>query len=128
MKLVRWRGDALKTAMREELPDALFEAALDVVRAASERAPVDTGELRESGYAATESRSTYSRRRKSYRKENRPPAGQAVAAFAAYYAHFIEYGSGRQPARPFLRPAVDELRTRIGADIAVHLGRKVFRS
>ena len=117
-----WYGDSLIDAIRAANDDALFEGARILAERAAERAPVRTGALRDSAYAAGGGQSTY-RGGRGYRKEIKPPAGTAVAAFASPYAHLVEFGTVRMAARPFLRPALNEAADEIGGRIAIVLGR-----
>lgn len=122
---ITWYGDDLLAALEGASDDALFEGAQELVDLAATKAPRRTGDLAGSGYVATAKRSTY-RKAKGYHKEAKPTGeGVAVAAFAQFYARFVEYGTRRTPARPFLRPALDEARERIGSRIVVRLGRDI---
>lgn len=72
--------DAATRRMLERIAD-------DIVADARRFAPVDTGRLRDS--------------------ISRGPASSDHVAIAAYadYAAYVELGTSRQPAQPFLRPA-----------------------
>jgi hypothetical protein len=94
---IEWYGDDFLQIVREHGDEALFEAGQIVQAAAERRAPRKTGKLRGSGYVSTASRSTY-QRRKSWRKEKKPPVNGATVGFSAPHAHLIESGrrkSGR---------------------------------
>lgn len=119
-----WRGDELLKQVEEATPEALFEAAQELVRAAASKAPRRTGDLAQSGYAAGAGESTY-RGDRLHRKELKPPEGGAVAAFAAFYAGFVELGTRRVSARPFMRPAFDELKGQLGAEVVKTVGGKL---
>lgn len=112
---VKWHGDKLLVELADASQEGLLEIAKELVETAADKAPRRRGDLAKSGYAAIEGASTY-RKAKNYRKEikvDRP--GIAIAAFAIFYAGFQEYGTHRQAAQPFLRPALDEGRDRLGA-------------
>ena len=47
------------------------------------------------------------------------------AAFADFKAKWYEVGTSRQSARPYMRPALDELSGNIGATIVERVGKKV---
>lgn len=124
--------DLIRDALDDELDQALYEGAQPILEAAKGMAPVETGELRDSGYVATSKRSSYQGSKKR-RKELKVEKGTAVIAFAAFYAGMIEVGTGPhkigkpgqvlrlangsivrgpimhpgKPAQPFLRPAFD---------------------
>lgn len=71
------------------------EAAAIVEGQAVQLVPVDTGTLRSSIY-----------------RKNISPVESEVGA-TADYAVYQEFGTRRQQAQPFLRPALDELRNRL---------------
>lgn len=100
----------------KELDEALAEAALEVERRAKTLAPVDTGRMRASIEAFKDG-----------------PLQHGVAVHTEYAA-FVEFGTGRagggtdpgptpsdyvhgpstgQPSRPFLRPALHEVRAKL---------------
>lgn len=95
--------------------------AVKVQRAAAEKAPVDEGDLR---------RSLKVRARRSH--PDSPVfevwAGSTGGAkFDAFYWRFVEYGtSGKtaQPARPFIRPAVEEVKALLPGILREEFGKK----
>ncbi|MBK8772186.1 MAG: HK97 gp10 family phage protein [Rhizobiales bacterium] len=91
LKLSRW--DRLQTNVDAACDRGVFQAATMVADLAAQLAPVDTGELRDSGSvhpSAPNGTSTYDVR------------------FTADHARFVEYGTTdpSYPAQPFLGPAV----------------------
>lgn len=121
---VAWYGDDLLKQIREEMPDGLFNGAELLVKTAAARAPKGaTGNLRESAYAANSEKSTY-RADKRHNKEIKPKQGQAVAAFAMFYASFIEYGTSKKGARPFLRNTMDEMKEQLGGEIVLKMAKR----
>lgn len=122
---VKWHGDELLKQIREATPDGLFAGGQMLVDAAASRAPIGaTGNLRASGYVATEQKSTY-KSSKKHNKEIKPPKGGAVVGFAAFYARFQEFGTRKMAAKPFLRPAIDELKEQIGAEIVITISKRI---
>lgn len=121
--IVAWYGDDLLKQIREATPEGLFAGAEMLVDSAKAKVPRKTGNLAESGYAATSEQSTY-KRDKRHNKEIKPKEGQAVAAFAMFYAGFIEYGTRKKAARPFLRPAMDEMKNKLGETIVLKIAKK----
>jgi HK97 gp10 family phage protein len=121
---LNWRGQELLGSVKKSTPDALFDAASKLSDVAVGKAPKQTGTLAESGYAAGGGQSTYKAGKKN-RKEISPPEGGAVMAFAAFYAGFVELGTRSLPAQPFVRPALDELKTTLGELIAKHVRSKL---
>jgi HK97 gp10 family phage protein len=93
-------------------------AALKIERGAKERAPVDTGFLRNSIYVITED---FSDDAGSFRRLARlahgipdvfpklpaPGHNEALVAVGANYGVFVEYGTSRQGAHPYFTPAVE---------------------
>ncbi len=82
---------------------------------ARRRCPVKTGRLRAS-LTLTQGRKTPARanvRIEHGKKE--------------YYGKFVELGTRKQPARPFMRPAVDENKQQISEAVTEEIGRAVGR-
>ena len=121
---VKWYGDKILAQIRDATPEALMEGGEQLVKAAASKVRDRSGTLRESGYVATESKSTY-RNHKLHNKQAKVPKGGALVGFAAFYARFIEFGTKHAAAKPFLRPAFDELKGSIGATIVKQIGRKL---
>lgn len=121
---VNWHGEELLRQIQEATPDGLFAGGQMLVEAAASRVPRRTGKLADSGYVAIEGKSTY-KRNKLYNKEAKAPKGGAVAGFAAFYARHVEFGTKNMAAKPFFRPAIDELKEKIGKEIVVSIGRKI---
>jgi HK97 gp10 family phage protein len=116
---VNWYGDDLLKQIRGATPDALYDGAEMLVEAAKANAPEMSGNLKESAYAATSDKSD-----KRHNKEIKPKEGQAVAAFAMFYAGFREYGTRKKAATPFLRPAMDELKGKLGETVVLKIAKK----
>lgn len=117
-----WHGADLLKAIADETPEALYEGAQLLADVAASKAPRRSGDLANSAYAAGGGKSSY-KSGKTYRKELTPPEGGAVMAFASFYARFIELGTRKRAAHPFVRPALDELQ--LGARIVDRLRGKV---
>ena len=121
---IRWYGDELLKLLREATPDALFEVGEAFIEEAASRAPRRTGTLAESGYVKSATRSTY-KANKKHRKEIKLSDDETVAAaFAAFYARFIELGTRRRAARPFIRPTLDSFKARAGDILKAKLSVK----
>jgi HK97 gp10 family phage protein len=123
-EMVKWYGDDFLKKLREATPDGLFAGAEKLVEAAAANAPELTGNLKESGYAAIPGKSTY-KSDKRHIKEIKVKEGQAVAAFAMFYAGFVEFGTKHKGARPFMRRAIDEFKGQIGTEIGLKIGKKL---
>lgn len=85
-------GDGLS----DKLKDAVGDAAQVVVDSARGKAPVETGNLKKSIDKEVENS-----------KDNNCFFRVGIGK-EAWYGRFAEYGTMYKPARPFLRPAVDE--------------------
>lgn len=102
-KLLRLEPKVQRKVVRQ----AMREAARPVLEAAKARVPVDSGALRDSLKirAATKKRTG-----------RRGQIGVVVTTEDGFfqgeqfYGAFLELGTSQQPARPYLRPAIDEKR------------------
>lgn len=119
-----WYGDQLLKEIHSNTPEAFIDGAKLLLKAAQARAPRRSGTLSDSGYIGIEGKSTY-RRKKVHNKEVKAPKGGAVVGFAAFYARFVEFGTSKRAAQPFMRPALDELKHKIGNKVVESLGRKL---
>lgn len=78
----------------QHLANATLAGALVIEAGAKEKAPVRTGNLRRSIHSAiVESSATHA---------------AAMVGTDVEYAPYLEYGTRRMSARPYLRPALDE--------------------
>lgn len=106
--VIEWYGDEIIEAIGDQIEDALFQAGQIMVQNAAAKAPRDEGTLQESGYVATQNKSTYVKRA-HHKTEVRPRGeGVAVIAFSAPHSHLVEFGTVKMAAQPFFRPAFDE--------------------
>lgn len=78
----------------ERLSQVIAESALNIQREAKHIAPIRTGNLRNSIQAEIEKEKAY------------------VKAYAPY-AHYVEYGTSKMRARPYMRPAVEKEKARL---------------
>lgn len=124
MTSIKWYGDKILAELRGDTPDALYAAAEQFIEAAKRRVPVASGDLRDSAYIGIDGKSTY-QAKKIHAKEVRAKKGEAVAAFAAFYAKFVEYGTKRTAAKPFMRPTLDESKAKLIGTITARL-KKTF--
>lgn len=106
--------EAANLLLRRLSRRALRPLALSSMRAALDlladevrsRCPVDTGALRDSIEVAV-------RTSRNGAVRGRVVVGGNDAEGATYYAFFLEFGTARMAAKPFLRPAVDAARSRV---------------
>jgi HK97 gp10 family phage protein len=97
-----WKSKVGQTIARtrRELAQLVKATAFRLEAGAKMRAPVDTGFLRNSIQTTFESDLS------------------AVVFVAAEYGVYVEFGTSKMRARPFLTPAVDEINATLGAEIA----------
>lgn len=122
---IKWHDKELIAIIEQATPDALLAAAQTLVDVAASKAPQGpTGVLAASAYVANEKETTYKTNKLHNRQALVPPGG-AVGGFAAFYARFLELGTKHAPARPFMRPAFDETKEQLGAQIVNEIGPKL---
>lgn len=129
-----------------QLLQALHAGAVVGIRKATEQvskdaagwAPVDTGFLKSSCYYVTSDNSTYSsavgkaQSIDSFRpvlpEVDHPEDDlSGVAAVAAGYGAYVEYGTGRMGAQPFLHPAAEAMRGKLPGIMATEMGKAIKR-
>lgn len=94
VKLVSRIPEAARN-IRRQAEEATLQAAQDVAVIARQRAPVKTGNLRDS---ITVYRNTQ---------------GNAEVGTDVEYAKAVEYGTSRQAAQPYLRPAMEAVKPQL---------------
>jgi len=99
-KLIENLKKISRTASGRALRQAAKQGAEIIVQEAKRRAPVDTGTLRKS------IRSKFGKRSSDSVTVEIGPSSKA------YYGYFVEFGTSRMAAQPFLRPAIDEHKQR----------------
>lgn len=104
MRDMEWYGADVIRSVNGAKKGALTTAAIIVNMSAVYRAPVDTGNLRDSiTYEVSED--------------------DAKVGTNVDYAIHQEFGTRKMAAQPFLRPALDENRARIQKELGSILGR-----
>jgi HK97 gp10 family phage protein len=89
--------------------------AFRIEASAKQRAPVDTGALRASIYTATQKFSGYAgaaAKAKGRATEEHPaPSGNVIAVVGpcVEYSEYVEFGTHKMGAQPYLTPAVEEV-------------------
>jgi len=94
---------AIRAELRPRVSAAVKAGAESVAEAARGRAPEETGALK-----------------KSIEVKRKGPAMYAVDV-GVFYAHWQEFGSHHQPARPFLVPALEEKAVEIREEVEASL-------
>ena len=97
--------DKYQEDVLEGLQKNIEDAALLLERNAKQNCPVDTGKLRAS--ITTE-----------------VGKFEAEVGTNVEYAQCVEFGTSKQSAKPFMRPALDKAITQLNKDIAKTLGGK----
>ena len=103
---LEWRGDEAKRAMARVKRSGALAIATEIVGQAISIVPVKDGNLRNSIQA-------------------REDGDGAIVGTNIEYAAFVEYGTRRMSARPYLRPAIDSVRGRAPNIVATE-GRQEF--
>jgi HK97 gp10 family phage protein len=89
---------ALMASLDEKTLDGIEEVAERVAEGAKERVPVDSGGLRDAIHV-----------------ERTDDAIRVIAGDTDhFYGHFVEFGTTRRAARPFLTPAFEAERDELG--------------
>jgi len=81
-------------AFNQRLRDICMKPALTIKREAQDLAPVETGKLKAGLFAAP----------------LKAKPGAVVGVHHVWYAPYVEFGSSRASAHPFLRPAINAAR------------------
>ena len=104
MRIANWHPEVITADVEKKAMDRLEEAGEFVADRARQKVPVLSGKLRDSIRVT---------RLKGDPKQNiRVYAGSRQKG-GAFYAHMVEYGTVKMPAKPFLRPALNECKGRI---------------
>jgi len=98
-KIVLDRLPELQGQMRQRAGQAIRKAALDIEARAKAIVPVDTGNLKNSIQAQKEKEFTW------------------IVGTHVEYAPYVEYGTYKMAARPYLGPAAEEVRPQLLAAI-----------
>ena len=100
---------------RESLVEATAAGAKVIVESARRRAVKATGRGAESIHASVTERSRFG-------------VTQAIGPTKrAFYMRFLEFGTVKMPARPFLRPALDEERDAVVREVGRKLWERILR-
>ncbi len=102
----------VKDQAKDKIIEVLREETQEAVEDAKNRVPVDTGALRDS------IKRTISKKKLTATMS----AGGKVKGVDTYYAFFVEHGTRKMPARPFLYPAARAHEK----DIAERLGDEIY--
>lgn len=128
VRIAYWNPNRADREFEHIAIERLIKAAKIVKAAARRRCPVGTIERPVHGDPYTMRKP--GQLRKSIRVvRKKTPTGRAFSKkrnvriyaghFLAFYAHWVEHGTSRTPAQPFLRPALEEsipmIKTLIGA-------------
>ena len=117
--IVQWYGDDLKKAILNGADDAMFAGGEVLLEGSQARVPRLTGRLKASGYVTTKDKTTYVYRRGDKKERKPEESGVAGVGYSAPHSHLIEFGTKKMGAKPYLRPALDELKSQIGEKIVV---------
>lgn len=129
----------LSDAVRGEVvQNALLAGAYIIEGYAKVNAVYDTGFMRNSIYAKNRRTSNYAKRVAEARAVNKdgpimgesdtPSEQSAIVAVAAEYGAYVEYGTSRMGAQPYMRPAVDQHIPEITEAIAANLSDSIAKA
>lgn len=122
---LKWYGDDLLKLIRDGSDDAMYEGGTVLLEGSQSRVPRRSGRLAQSGYITTKSKTSYVYKR-GYKKERKPDeSGVVGVGYSAPHSHLLEFGTKNMRARPYLRPALDELKEKIGEKIAVVWAKRI---
>lgn len=108
-----WNGPRFKKRMNKAIIQALITIALMIEREAKILCPVDTGRLRASiTYEIDETRLVARVKAGGDVVESQVTraAGKAMAGTNVLYAIYVEMGTWKMEAQPYLRPALEKVR------------------
>jgi HK97 gp10 family phage protein len=113
-----WNGlPAVAALIESSVDDMVVQACWDIAAAAQGFAPEDTGFLKSSIYTSTKDGSNYGQGitqppGDAYQLEevDKPPAHTGYVAVAANYGIYVEFGTRKAGAQPYLIPAVEKVR------------------
>lgn len=106
-----WNGDKAKIVGRKIIGKSVFEAGLIIEAQAVALAPVDTARLR--GSISTQTKTQEHKNQNSGKAESEDFIDKPTKDNTAYvgtnveYGEYIEYGTIRSRAQPYMRPALD---------------------
>lgn len=111
------RMKTLKSDMANRIARAATAAGSVVIRdAAKQKVPVDTGNLRQNVIVKrlpkSESAGLTSEHIVTVRKGKLTKKQKGAGLKDAFYGSFVEFGTVKMPARPYLRPAFDQNKER----------------
>lgn len=98
-----WHGREISNEMMEALRDSLYASAGNIVASAKSRVPKVTGRLA----------GTIRRARGKNKKEPDAYVFAGSRRDGIYWHGFVEYGTAKMDAHPYLRPAADGARSEI---------------
>lgn len=113
---------AIILALKKATQDQVDKTAGDVAQAATGRAPVLTGYLRSSVYTVTSKASTYAAgivgTGELLAELPNPGEGKALVGVAASHGVYVEYGTHKMAAQPFITPAAEGMRSQFESEMA----------
>ena len=135
-----WNGDEIKSLARKVVEGSVWDLAMEVNSRAKEYCPKRYGYLAASINVQMKNKGTELESPEKYRRMN-PPRGYNVEHFepitppeieteadigtAVPYSFYMEYGTYKDAAQPFLRPAFDETFGKF-SEIVESNGKNVF--
>jgi len=105
----QWKGNEVKIAGKRVIGKSIYEIGLVVEGQAKALTPVDTGRLRGSITTASVDKQTSPQYPSGSMDSIRRPndSNEVLVGTAVEYGPYIEFGTVRSSAQPFLRPSLD---------------------
>jgi HK97 gp10 family phage protein len=105
--------DELATQFQTAISQVVRKSAFDIQASAQSLAPVDTGNMKSSIYTKTIDGDQYPGGGSTDLVDNQVPGVDETTAYVAVgasYGIYVEMGTTRMPAHPYLAPAVEQVR------------------
>ena len=113
-------------AVHTGMVKAVAETTHAVRDEAKQHAAVDTGYMRDHVYAVTSEGSDYQGGALSLPEAPKPSSDlEGVAASGASYSLFVELGTSRMAAQPFMTPAAESVRGKVAGIVKAALDRAI---
>jgi len=111
---MQWHGDEVKVQGKRVVNKSAYEIGLVVEGQAKALCAVDTGRLRGSITTAGYHKRTTAEEPATWQDSIDPPddENEVLVGTAVFYGPYVEFGTIRSSAQPFLRPAMDLARGR----------------
>jgi HK97 gp10 family phage protein len=101
--------------------DAVTDLALEIAEDARERVPVDSGQLRDAIHVEVVNDSREGRNQYGTWTKTEQAVSIVAGDTDTFYGHIVENGGVNTPARPFLIPAFEQKKQKLGEIVSEHM-------